>query len=359
MDTNELYMKLREHLDDFLMGMPHEPTIIQMLKVMFPHEEAEIALKIPMMDTRLSKLEKLFPELENLEEILDRMVKRGTLFFNQPPGKEKVYRLMTGVGGWTETPFWGGRDTPQAREMAPFYKKMKTRAFSEALAEGAPLVRVIPVMEAVEDSSEVLPYDELIPKIETAKFRAVAHCPCRHASRLRGEGCEHTVENCLHFGTFARYMVANDIAREISCEETIEILKGARNEGLVHVANNMDGHLESICNCCTCGDCYWLVTAKEINRDVLLESNYVARANEDDCTLCGECEERCPMEAIEVEDHDCAQVNPELCIGCGVCTICDDEAIKLIQRKTVNPPPNLAEWAGIRMEAYQQRKNKT
>lgn len=358
MDTSELYFKLREHLDDYLMGLPHEPTVMQMLRVMFPPDEAEIALKIPMMDTKLSDLEKFYPEEENLQEALDRMVERGTVFSNQPPGKEKVYRLMTGVGGWTETPFWGGRDTPQAREMAPFYKEMKTRALSEALCEGTPLVRVIPVMESLEDSSEVLPCDELIPKIEATKFRAVAHCPCRHASNLRGEGCDHTVDNCLHFGTFARFMVENDIAREISVDETIDILKAARSEGLVHVSNNMDGHLESICNCCTCGDCYWLVTARDINRDVLLQSNYLAKADEDTCTLCGECEERCPMEAIEVDGHDFAEVDAKLCIGCGVCTICDEEAIKLIQRETVKTPPNLMEWANTRMEAYKQRKEK-
>ena len=357
MEPNELYGRLREHLNNFLMGMPHEPTLMQMLKVMFPLDEAEIALKIPMADTKLSELEQQFPEVDNLEEILMRMVDRGTVFWNQAPGKEKVYRLMTGVGGWAETPFWGGRDTPQAREMAPLYKNLKTLAYSKALAEGAPLVRVIPVMESLEDSSAVLPYDELIPKIEATKFRAVAHCPCRHAANLRGEGCDHTVDNCLHFGTFARFMVEQDIAREISVEETIDILKAARSEGLVHVANNMDGHLESICNCCTCGDCYWLNTAKDINRDVLMESNYVAKADEDTCTLCGECEERCPMEAIEVDGHDCAEVDAKLCIGCGVCTICDEEAIKLVPRETIKTPPNLMEWASQRMEAFKQRKS--
>ncbi len=351
MDSVKLYQKLREHLNDFLIGIPHQPTVMQMLKVMFPTDEAEIALYLPMMDTELSDLKELYPETQNLEAILDRMVDRGTVFCNQPPGKEKVYRLMTGIGGWSETPFWGGRDTPQAREMAPLFKKMRTKEFSDELAKGAPIVRVIPVMESLGDSSEVLPYDELIPKIEATKYRAVAHCPCRHASNLVGDGCDHTVENCLHFGTFARFMVNQDMAREISVEETIEVLKVAREEGLVHVSNNMDGHLESICNCCTCGGCYWLLTAKEINRGVLLPSNYVAKVNESECMACGQCTDRCPMEAIEIGVKNCAEVNADSCIGCGVCTICDVEAIKLVQRETVKTPPDLMEWANLRMEA--------
>ena len=75
---------------------------------------------------------------------------------------------------------------------------MYKQEFSDVLAQGPPVVRVIPVSESLDDNSEVLPYDHLVPKIEATSFRAVAHCPCRHSANLRGEGCDHTVENCLH-----------------------------------------------------------------------------------------------------------------------------------------------------------------
>jgi len=351
MKTDELYQQLNAHLSNFIIGIPKNPGIIRILKLMFPPDEAKIALKLPMVDTKLSTLIALYPEAANLEKTLDRMAKRGTVYANQKPGREKVYHLLTALGGWVETPFWGGKDNDLSREMAPLYtKEMRTREFSEKTAQGAPVVRVIPVSESLDDNSEILPYDELVPKIEAAAFRAVAFCPCRHASNLMGEGCDHTVENCLHFGSFARYMVEHDMAREISCEDTIRILEEARQEGFVHVANNMDGHLEVICNCCTCGNCYWLCTAKSINKDVLLKSNYVAMVHGDDFLLCGVCEERCPMEAIRVEGNACATVDADLCIGCGACTpTCDVEAVRLVMRDTVVKPPNLEEWASARL----------
>jgi len=352
MNTIELYQKLVEHLNESLLGLPKGPTLIQVLKVVFPPDEAEIALRLPMQNTKLSALIALYPETENLEEILNRMVEHGTVFCNQDSGQEKVYRLLSGLGGWLETPFWGGKDTPLAREMAPLFKKIRTQEFSDELSRGAPMVRVIPVSESLNNNSEVLPYDQLVPKIETASYRAVAFCPCRQASNLLSEGCDHTVENCLHFGAFARFMVDHDMAREITYDETLSILENARQEGLVHVANNMDDHIVSICSCCTCGGCFWLVTVKEMNRGVLLPSNYVAVVNEDQCTMCGTCEERCPMDAIVVGDGDCATVNADDCIGCGVCTpTCDDEAVKLALRETIKTPPNMAEWATLRLNS--------
>lgn len=352
METIELYQKLFEHLNEFILGLPQGPTAIQILRVVFPPEEAEIALRLPMQNTKLSTLIASYTETENLEEMLDRMVDRGTVFCNQKPGQEKVYRLLSGLGGWLETPFWGGKDTPLAREMAPLFKKARTQEFSDELSRGAPMVRVIPVSESLQNNTEVLSYDQLVPKIEAASYRAVAYCVCRQASNLMDEGCDHTVENCLHFGTFARFMVKHDLAREITYDETIEILEKSRQEGLVHVANNMDDAVESICNCCTCGDCYWLVTVKEMNKGVLLPSNYVAAVDEDLCTICGTCEERCPMDAILVADGDVAVVNADDCIGCGVCTpTCDDEAVKLVLRETIKTPPNMVEWASLRLKS--------
>ena len=78
-------------------------------------------------------------------------------------------------------------------------------------------------------------YSTLKPMIEAASYRAVGHCPCRLGKRTMGEGCDHSLENCLHFGSMGRYMVEHDMAREITVAETLKILKEARakNYGLV------------------------------------------------------------------------------------------------------------------------------
>ena len=57
-------------------------------------------------------------------------------------------------------------------------------------------------------------------------------------------------------------------------------------------------------------------------------TSFYARVVPDDCTACGLCELRCPMEAIRVEET--AMVNRDRCIGCGVCGgSCPLDAIKL------------------------------
>lgn len=45
-------------------------------------------------------------------------------------------------------------------------------------------------------------------------------------------------EVCLHFNKLGRYCVENGLGREITKEETIEILKMAADAGLVHGLQN-------------------------------------------------------------------------------------------------------------------------
>ena len=350
MDDTKLYEKLAKHLDQGVLGSPKSPALMEIIKILFPLKDAEIALKLPMQNRPLSELKGLFPEkADSLEEILNRMAKRGTVFTSQRPGQERKYRLLPSVVGWAETPFWAGKETDDTRKLAPLWLKYREEAFGKELARGGmPVMRVLPISRTLRDSSEVLPFDALRPKVEEQSFCAVAHCPCRQMKRAVGEGCDHTVENCLHFGSMGRYMVEQGMAREITTEETLKILKEANAEGLVHAVDNIKGHMGTICNCCGCC-CLFLDTKKKTGLHTISTSSYVARVDGDLCAACGTCEERCPMEAITVGDEDVAVVNEGLCIGCGVCTAtCTTEAVDLIQRREVEPPPEISEFLAAR-----------
>jgi Na+-translocating ferredoxin:NAD+ oxidoreductase RNF subunit RnfB len=85
--------------------------------------------------------------------------------------------------------------------------------------------------------------------------------------------------------------------------------------------------------------------------DSLSPSNYVAFVEGDECAGCATCEERCPVGAIVVGDDEMAVVDAGLCIGCGVCTpTCDSEAVSLIMRGEVKPPPELPEFVTARLK---------
>jgi len=138
------------------------------------------------------------------------------------------------------------------------------------------------------------------------------------------------------------------MAREITVEETLKILKEATDEGLVHIIDNIEGHMSTICNCCGCC-CIFLDTKKKLGLHTISTSSYIAAVDGDLCAACGICEERCPMGAISVNDDDVAEVNENICIGCGVCTpTCETEAVDLIRREEIKPPPELSEFLAAR-----------
>jgi Pyruvate/2-oxoacid:ferredoxin oxidoreductase delta subunit len=352
MDNTSLYEQLAEHLDQGGVGSPKSPALMEILEVLFPVDEAEVAARLPLKGTPLSELKELFEEqADTLEDTLERMAHRGTVHAGQKPGQERTYRLLPSVVGWAETPFWAGKDTDDTRKLAPLWLKYREEAFGGEMARNdMPVMRVLPVSRSIKDPRAVLPFNELEPMVREASYRAVGHCPCRLIKKSVGEGCDHLLENCLHFGNMGRYIVEYGMAREITADETIQILKDAHEDGLVHIIDNVDGYMGAICNCCGCC-CVFLDVQKKLGLHTLSTSNYVAQVDSDECAACGTCEERCPMDAIAVDEDEFAAVNAGLCIGCGVCTpTCPTEAVDLELRGEVIPPPELSEFLAARMK---------
>jgi len=348
----ELYKKLAEKFDkDMIVGAPMTNSLLKILMLLFDPDEASVALALPFQNTTLDEAKKLYPgKADQIEEILDSMAKRGTVFRDNKSGRGKRYRLLPSLVGWAETPIWHGKPTQQAKDLAPLWNQYRKEGWSEEMARGMPLMRVIPVETSLEEESEVLPFDALKPLIDGTNFQAVAHCPCRKMAQYRDQGCDYSTENCLHFGSMGRYMVEHDLAREITREESLEILKAADDEGLVHIINNMNGHMDTICNCCGCC-CAFLVPINENSGlDILSSSNYIAQVEQENCVSCGACEDRCPVGAIKVEDQ-AAEVDEAVCIGCGVCAPgCDVEAVRLVLREEIKPPPEIGEFLEARMK---------
>ncbi|MGQ9721180.1 MAG: 4Fe-4S binding protein, partial [Candidatus Jordarchaeum sp.] len=100
---------------------------------------------------------------------------------------------------------------------------------------------------------------------------------------------------------------------------------------LVHMTENHQGKVATICNCCS--DCcvfFRALKVAELPR-AFARSNYVSRVDPDLCTACETCAERCPMEAIAIDEY--AVVDENKCIGCGVCyPTCPNEAIILVRK---------------------------
>ena len=107
--------------------------------------------------------------------------------------------------------------------------------------------------------------------------------------------------------------------REISKKDAIEMLKMCEEEGLVHVVGNTRdlGHI--ICNCCS--DCCinW-PRPRTGPIKFAAPSRFLAVVDEDLCTGCETCLERCYFDAITMDDG-LAVIDAENCMGCGLCAV--------------------------------------
>ncbi|MFX1393409.1 MAG: ATP-binding protein, partial [Promethearchaeota archaeon] len=178
---------------------------------------------------------------------------------------------------------------------------------------------------------------KLKESIKNARKIAVYDCICRKEAKLIGEGCDRPIENCLSFGAAAEYYIENGVGREITPKEAIRIIEEADNAGLIHASVNSK-HLSNICNCCPCC-CASMkgITKKGLDKHRFLNAMFESIIDQDLCIGCGNCVERCPVEAITLDDF--AIVNRDLCLGCGLCASnCPEEAITLELRKDREEP---------------------
>ncbi len=79
--------------------------------------------------------------------------------------------------------------------------------------------------------------------------------------------------------------------------------------------------------------------------------------DEEKCIACGNCVDRCPVDAITLEDY--AIVDREKCLGCGLCARdCPEEAITLQLREDREEPyERVLELGRAIIEKKLQKKN--
>ena len=310
-------------------------------------------------------------KVKNLTSIL---AKKGMLF-NQPSSTGlMIYRLLPFmVVGLMEYMFMTElKGTEEEKELARLFEKMTLdlrdqtqenyetllpslkdmpamdRTVPVSLAENGKKIKKIAVDKTINLPDEfILPsqsVEEIINKFDDI---AVGYCFCRQRRSLLGDKCSTDAPtlNCFTFGKSARFTVEQGFASVVSKQEALKIMKEAEQSGLVHKAfhpGSREASLEtSICNCCK--DCCDTMNLWRNGTMPLVNSTYhLSVIDTDACTGCGICEERCPTDAIAINDAEVAQVDEKACFGCGVCShFCPESAISLkegLRRVFVMPP---------------------
>ena len=367
-----------------IVPFPVNDTTISILKHVIEDDEEELEFinafrEQPSQTVEQLKESSTLPE-EKIEQLATSLAKKG-LIFNQPSSSGvMVYRLLPLMTvGLMEYTFMGElKGDEKERKLAELFEKLFMEVRDQVqdnydnlvpVFEASPPVdrtvpprttdegtdiKVIPIDKSIEVPEEfVLPsqsVEEIINKFDDI---AVGHCFCRQRRKMLGEPC-HTdapVMNCFSFGKSARHTAAQGFAQKITKEEAFRIMKEAEEAGLVHKAfhpgSNVSRPETSICNCCK--DC---CDTLNIWRDGVLpltnSTYYLSVIDQEVCSGCGICVERCPTEAIILNDNEEAERDESLCFGCGICArFCPEEAISLKEglRKVFILAPRLRQSA--------------
>ncbi|MHA1855833.1 MAG: 4Fe-4S binding protein [Promethearchaeota archaeon] len=344
--VNPQYRKLQQHLDKLPVGFPETESgvEIRILQHLFTPEESEIATYLNLIPTNAEKIYKRIKNpnysVKELEVKLDSMGDKGAINRHISKNGSRYYSNALLAIGMFE--FQVNKLTKEF--YSDFVQYLEEAFRDEFLSTRIPQLRTIPTEGALAPDLPVMTYDNIRDIISTYKGPiAVANCICKQGKDLMGDPCHQTDmrEICFTFGSSARKFVEDGLGRNISKEETFEILKQAEKDSLVLQPSNTEIPF-CLCLCCGCC-CEILSSAKPLENPVqYFATNYYAIVEKDSCIGCGMCEKRCQMDAISIIDKK-SIVDYERCIGCGLCVVtCPKSAIKLEQVKKPRPPPKNA-----------------
>ncbi|MBT7087253.1 MAG: 4Fe-4S binding protein [Desulfobacterales bacterium] len=355
---HDLNLRLGERLNDGSLKMPLTEKYLALLDEYYDDEHALVAADFPHGKNTAAQLsEKLNRDEKELVEILEDMAHNGLLFTEKNENGEYLYALQPFFPGVVELILMRGGETPRdikrSKMMRDFsgdlFDMMKILQDNAELSKELPMpsaVRTITVEEVLpEDSSEIYSYERLTELINMHDSFSASICYCRHNAVLEGSPCSTEgipKYSCIALGKGADFIVDRKFGKRISKEECLEIMKDVEKAGLVHNVNNSIGDTGFVCNCCSCC-CGLIETIKTIDgKGMLAYSNFEVAVDEESCTGCGECVERCPLDAMSIEE-DVVSINRNHCVGCGNCnSVCPEEALSMVRRSHHNEPPKLS-----------------
>ena len=344
--NDSVYDQLVEALDRKGGAFPaikSSPSLRKLLETIFTDEEAILTAAIPFTPFPAEELAaKTGQPLDAVKERLDEMARKGIVYATQM-GPAQIYMLLPMIPGIIEDQLMRGATDERSHKVARFTEDYideligLEKAGDERLPK-VPFARVLPVDQGIQVGSTVQPYDRLVKLLDEIEDFAVATCHCRHSAELTGHPCSKPKDVCLALSHSARYLSEYGMAKSISKEEALNLLKRAEEAGLVHITANIGDKIFFICNCCSC-HCEVIKSMKRSpDYARAARSSLVADVQADDCVGCGNCLPRCPVEAITMPD-DVAIVDRTACIGCGLCVSeCPSEAIAMTNSDAVPAP---------------------
>ena len=343
---NDSYENLRQILDTHPSGAPASKYFDEILRIYFTPVEAELLCR---MSFRVKTIDEILKgsdlDAKEVEKILDKLSSKA-LIFSKTGKAGKSYALLPTIPGLFEFPFMKGITSPELEKLAGLWEKYHVDSLGNGFSGNpTPLARVIPVESSVESLSSIHPYEEVKEFITQSEYFALADCACR----VSVAKCDRPKDVCLIFDAGGKFLVEKGFARQISKEEAFTVLDRSEEADLVHMSGNTKNKTYFICNCCPCCCTIMRGLTQLKHPHAFYTSSYFAALDPKECISCGACLERCPVNAITIEDAS-SRIDESRCIGCGLCvSSCPVDAISL-QKRTIEPDiPETVQDMGIRV----------
>jgi len=329
--NEDVYKRLARVLDTLPNGFPPTESGLELdiLKKIFTPDEADLFCDLKLKLEPLETIaERTGRDKDILQEMLTSMSRRGEIL-GLDLGGTKLYRMVPWILGVYEY------QLPRMdRELAELCEQYHNYFAPQFFGMKPHYMQVIPVEEEISPEQEALTYLQASEIIEKGKSFAVAECVCKKEKALLGKGCDKPREVCLGIAPLEGIMEQfPHWGTPISKQRAHELLKEAEDAGLVHLTLNSQQEHFFICNCCGCC-CGVLRSINELGIFDSVNTWYYAQIDPELCIMCGVCkDERCQVFAIE-QGEESYLVDLQRCIGCGLCvSTCPSGAISLVKKQ--------------------------
>lgn len=202
------------------------------------------------------------------------------------------------------------------------------------------LVRQMVAKAGKEHFGQVVTIEDIREIVGHAATVVRIPCACRWASMKKENRCcfsvSYSPETWYQDLDMSYFGKAQDMGLEsVSKEAAIAQMEQLEQEGAVHTIWTMiTPFIGAICNCQP-GDCLGLRTLA-IDVETMYRGEQQAQVDTELCNGCGSCEDACHFHAItstQTTGEFRAAIDPAKCFGCGLCrNNCPQEAIGMVDR---------------------------